>query len=186
MTRDAVRARIADTAITLFAERGFDQVTVEQIAAAVGISARSFNRYFPAKEDTVMCGAELWGETVRDAFAARPTEEPIWDSLCAAFDQMLAISEADHERQKLTMRVLISAPTLRARNLEKHLAWARMLVPLARTRLTGHDGDVRAEAIVQAGLACFDVALMTWARSDEERSPREILRITFDATIFTL
>lgn len=186
MTRDAVRARIADTAIELFAEHGFDRVTVDQIAATVGISARSFNRYFPAKEDTVMGDAEVGGETVRDAFTARPADEPVWSSLCAAFDLMLATSEADRAQQKLTMRVLISAPTLRARNLEKHLGWARMLVPLVRERLTGHDADVRAEAIVQASLACFDVTLVAWAQADEDRSPRDILRITFDATIFTV
>lgn len=187
MTRDAVRARIADVAIGLFAEHGFDRVTVDQIAAAVGISARSFNRYFPAKEDTVMGGAETWGEMVRDAFAARPADEPVWASLCAALDRMLAESEADQARQKLMMRVLISAPTLRARNLEKHLAWARMLVPLVRERLTvdDADADVRAEAIVQAGLACFDVALISWAHPGEDRSPRVMLRIAFDAIIFT-
>lgn len=187
MTRDAVRARIAETAINLFAEHGFDRVTVDQIAATVGISARSFNRYFPTKEDTVMGDAAAWGEFVRDAFAARPADEPVWASLCAAFDLMLAESEVDQARQKLTMRVLISAPTLRARNLEKHLAWAQMLVPLVGDRLAGHgtDVDVRAEAIVQASLACFDVALIAWAQPDEERSPRAILRITFDAATFT-
>jgi hypothetical protein len=79
------------------------------------------------------------------------------------------------------MRVLISAPTLRARNLEKHLAWAEMLIPLVTARLTGDDTRLRAETIVQASLACLDVALITWARSEEDRSPSAILRITFDA-----
>lgn len=185
MTRDAVRARIADAAIDLFAEYGFDRVTVDQISATVGISARSFNRYFPAKEDTVMGDMTVWGETVCDAFAARPADESVWASLCAAFDLMLATSQQDQARQKLTMRVLMGAPTLRARNLEKHLAWARMLVPLVRERLTGRDADVRAEAVVQASLACFDVALVAWAQPDEDRSARAILRITFDAAIFT-
>lgn len=183
MTRDAVRARIADTAIELFAEHGFDQVTVDQIAATVGISTRSFNRYFPTKEDAVMADAAVWGDIVRDAFAARPADEPVWASLGAAYDLMLSTSEADQARQKLAMRVLVSAPTLRARNLEKHLAWARMLVPLVAARLTGEDAEVRAEAVVHASLACFDVALVTWAQPDEHRSPRTILRITLDAAV---
>jgi AcrR family transcriptional regulator len=182
MTRDAVRARIADTAIDLFAERGFDQVTVDQIAATVGISTRSFNRYFPTKEDAVMSDSAAWGEAVRDAFDARPADEPVWTSLRESYDAMITASAAEQERQKRAMRVLISAPTLRARNLEKHLAWARMLAPLVAARLAGPDRDLRAEAIVQASLACLDVALITWARPDEDRSPAAILRIAFDAS----
>ncbi len=180
MTRDAVRARIADTAIDLFAEHGFDQVTVDQIASTVGISTRSFNRYFSTKEDAVMGDGLLWGGFVRDALAARPADEPVWSSLCAAYDSMLTTSDAQRDRQKLAMRVLNSAPTLRARNLEKHLAWAQMLTPIVASRLNGSDADVRAEAIVQASLACFDVALVTWARVDEDRSPSTILRLVFD------
>lgn len=181
MTRDAVRARIADAAIDLFAEHGFDHVTVDQIASSVGISTRSFNRYFPAKEDVVMGEGAAWGELVRDAFAARPAQEPVWSSLQAAYQSMLATSSGQQDRQKLAMRVLVSAPTLRARNLEKHLAWAQMLAPLVAARLTGTDVGVRAEAIVQASLACLDVALITWARDDEHRSAGAILQATFDA-----
>lgn len=179
MTREAVRARIADTAIDLFAEHGFDQVTVDQIAAAVGISARSFNRYFPTKEDAVMGDTTAWGELVRDALAARPSDEPAWSSLHAALDALLAVPGTDEDRQKRSMRVLISAPTLRARNLEKHLAWAEQLVPLVAERLDGHDATLRAEALVQAGLACLDVALLTWSQPHETRSPRTILGIAF-------
>lgn len=160
-------------------------MTVDQIAASVGISARSFNRYFPTKEDAVMGDAAAWGEFVRHAFAARPRDESLWDSLFVSFDSMLAAFETNQERQKVTMRVLISTPALRARNLEKHLAWARMLVPLAAERLDGADTHVRAEVIVQTSLVCLDVALITWAQPDEPRTPRAVLRIAFDTATFT-
>ena len=52
VARDAVRSHVAAVAVGLFASEGFDEVTVEQIAAAAGISPRSFHRYFAAKEDT--------------------------------------------------------------------------------------------------------------------------------------
>ncbi|WP_228373636.1 TetR family transcriptional regulator [Demequina soli] len=180
IARDAVRARISEVAVDLFDTHGFDEVTVEQIAAAVGVSTRSVHRYFPAKEDTVVADPAGLGERVRDAFAARPEDEPVWDGLLASYEALLAAPGRDEQRGKKAMRVLGSTPALRARNLEKHLLWARLLTPLVAARLGGRDAPLRAEAIVQSSLACFDIALTAWAESDDETGA-DLLRRTFAA-----
>ncbi|MFD6138474.1 TetR family transcriptional regulator [Promicromonospora sp. NPDC060271] len=180
--RDAVRARITEIALDLFAEHGFDQVTVEQIAAAAGMSGRTFHRYFPAKEDVVVGEPEQWGEFVRDAFAARPADEPVWDSLLASFEAFvdLLAQNGRVQRGKVAMRVLVSTASLRARNLEKHQLWGRMLVPLVAARLAdGDDTALRAEIIVQAALACLDVAFTTWANVDDDTTISELLERSF-------
>lgn len=179
--RDAVRARITEVALDLFAEHGFEKVTVDQIAAAAGMSGRTFHRYFPAKEDVVVGEPEQWGEFVRDAFAARPAGEPVWDSLLAAFEafnDFLAESGRD-QRGKVAMRILVSTASLRARNLEKHQLWGRMLVPLVAARLADDDAALRAEIIVQAALACLDVAFTTWANVDDDTTISELLERSF-------
>lgn len=180
--RDAVRARITEIALDLFAEHGFDQVTVDQIATAAGMSGRTFHRYFPAKEDVVVGEPEQWGEFVRDAFAARPADEPVWDSLLASFEAFIGfLAESGRvQRGKFAMRVLVSTASLRARNLEKHQLWGRMLVPLVAARLPD-DGDtaLRAEIIVQAALACLDVAFTTWANVDDDTTISELLERSF-------
>ena len=180
--RDAVRARITEIALDLFAEHGFAQVTVDQIAAAAGMSGRTFHRYFPAKEDVVVGEPEQWGEFVRDTFAARPADEPVWDSLLAAFEAFngfLAESGRD-QRGKVAMRILVSTASLRARNLEKHQLWGRMLVPLVAARLPDDDHTaLRAEIIVQAALACLDVAFTTWANIDDDTTISELLERSF-------
>ena len=56
LTRRAVRAEIAHKATELFLQQGFDQTTIEQIAAAVGTSGRNVFRYFATKEDMVLAG----------------------------------------------------------------------------------------------------------------------------------
>ncbi|MFD7025719.1 TetR family transcriptional regulator [Promicromonospora sukumoe] len=84
-----MRARITEIALELFAERGFEQVTVEQIAAEAGMSARTFHRYFPAKEDVVIGDPARGGEFVRGVLAGRPQDEPVWDSLRLAFDALV-------------------------------------------------------------------------------------------------
>jgi AcrR family transcriptional regulator len=170
-TRDAVRAQLAETAIGLFAEHGFDQVTVEQIAAEAGISARSFHRYFPAKEDAVIGDATQWGEVVATAVASRPEGEEPWDSLREAYLDLVA-QPADVESGRRTMRVLMSTASLRARNLEKHLAWAEALIPIVEARLAGRNQDaqahLRAQTLVHSSLACFDVAMTTWAHAEDD------------------
>lgn len=179
ITRASVRAHIAEVAVELFSLRGFDNVTVEEIAAAVGISARSFHRYFQAKEDTVIGDPTAWGEFVRDEFAARPESEPVWHALHASFDALLGLGGEQGEQQKRGLRVLGSAPSLRARHLEKHLYWERLLTPLVEDRLPGEDAALRARVVVQASIVCFDVALSTWASEGEQRSPQEILSAAF-------
>ncbi len=180
-TRAAVRAQIAEAALDLFAEHGFDEVTVEQIAAAAGISTRSFNRYFPAKEDAILGDTEPWGVLVRDTLENRPVNEPVWESLRHAFSALLAMSDMSGERQKRGMRVLNSAPSLRARNLEKHLGWASTLTPIVARRIGGADADLRAYAVVQCAIACFEAALNAWAIAGETRSPDELLALSFGA-----
>jgi AcrR family transcriptional regulator len=182
ISRDAVRARITEVALDLFAEHGFDQVTVDQIAAAAGMSGRTFHRYFPAKEDVVVGEPERWGEFVRDTFAGRPADEPVWDSLLSTFQAFIGLLAQDGraQRGKVAMRLLVSTASLRARNLEKHQLWGHMLLPLVAARLADdEDTALRAEIVVQAALACLDVAFTTWANTDDDTTISELLDRSF-------
>ncbi|MBT2585398.1 TetR family transcriptional regulator [Arthrobacter sp. ISL-95] len=180
VTRDVVRQRLSDVAIDLFAERGFEGVTVEQVAAAAGVSTRSVHRYFPAKEDMVVGTLTDYGERVAEAFAARTTDERAIKSLHAAYSTMLG-TRAQTDRDKIAIRLLSSTPSLRARNFEKHLQWAELLTPVVAHRLNGDHALIRAKVIVQASLCAFDVALATWAETDEMQGLQEILSTTFGA-----
>jgi AcrR family transcriptional regulator len=180
ITRDAVRTRLSGLAIDLFLEYGFENVTIEQIADAAGISARSVHRYFPAKEDMVVGDPAEYGSMVKTAFADRPVEEPVLSSLRAAFTLLLDRGGNDI-RAKAALCVMTSVPALRARNHEKHLLWASLLIPLVAARLAGSDADLRAQVLVQTALACFDVALTAWVIPGETRTPAELLDVAFDA-----
>ncbi|NII40513.1 AcrR family transcriptional regulator [Curtobacterium flaccumfaciens] len=171
ITRDAVRARLAAVAIARFDADGFDRVTVEQVAAEAGISARSFHRYFPAKEDAVIGDPARHGAALAAAFRARPEGEPVWTALQESFASMLVLGGGDDpETGRRSVRVMLSTPSLRARNLEKHHAWAEVLLPLvaARLGLGETDGDLRARTVVQAALSCFDVSVATWAAGEDD------------------
>lgn len=178
VTRDIVRQQLSDVAIDLFAERGFECVTVEQVAAVAGVSTRSVHRYFPAKEDMVVGTLAANGELVRAALEARPADEPVMKSLHAAYADMLA-SRPQTERDKVAIRLLSSTPSLRARNVEKHLAWAELLTPIVAERLTGADIPIRARVSVQISLSALNVAMTSWAEDNETRTLREMLDVAF-------
>lgn len=178
MTRDLVRQQLSDVAIDLFAERGFECVTVEQVAAAAGVSTRSVHRYFPAKEDMVVGALAANGGLVKQALAARSMDEPVMEALHSAFAAMLR-SRPQTIQDRKAIRLIASTPSLRARNVEKYLAWAELLTPLVEQRLDGADTSVRSSAIIQAGLAAFSVALTAWAETEETRPIDEMLRIAF-------
>ncbi len=165
-TREAVRDEVRRHAIELFTERGFDATRTDDIAAAVGISPRSFFRYFATKEDVLVGGSIAFGSHVRAALEARPAHEPVWTSLRRALDPLVT-AMADERRQSLeTMTIIMSAGSLRAHHFEKHLAWERELVPVVEQRLEpAHDKRLRAQTLTHTALACLDVALAAWVES---------------------
>lgn len=167
LTRDAVRANVADAALVLFDENGFDQTTVEDIVTAVGISPRSFFRYFPSKEDVVIGDLVIAGTELRDNVARRLPENTVWQALRGAMGDGADQIDADPARWLRIMRVINSAPSLRARNLEKHLTWSALLIPVIAAHADSPPrlADLPARALVGTAFACLDAALASWTET---------------------
>src|SRR6478735_7506224 len=87
--RGAVRDEVMRQAWLLFSEQGFEATTVDQIAAAAGMSRRTFFRYFAGKDELVLARLVESGENVAEALRGRPADEPVWKSLRRAFDGQL-------------------------------------------------------------------------------------------------
>lgn len=163
-TWQAVRAEIAASALPLFLESGFDAVTVEQIAAAAGISRRSFFRYFDTKEDVLIGDAIAQGEVLRHALQARPLEESAWDALRAAFYALRA-PETSREAEMALTRMCNDTPSLHARHVEKQLRWQELLAPELAKRIDHVPEGARhlhARAIIATALVCLDLAFQAW------------------------
>ncbi len=80
-------------ALRLFEERGFASVTVDEIAAEAQISARTFYRYFPAKEDVLQVVTDRRSEALANTLAARPADEPPLQSLRQALEAVLSAED---------------------------------------------------------------------------------------------
>lgn len=79
-----MRARLSAIALQLAVERGVAAVRTEDIAAAAGVSPRTFNNYFPSKEAAIVGVAAIRADVFCAALRARPADEPLPDTLRAA------------------------------------------------------------------------------------------------------
>lgn len=84
-SKQATRAALAGAAKQLFAEHGFEETTVRDIAAAAGVTERTFYRYFDGKEALLAGEFQSWLEILGDAIRSRPPDEPPLDAVQHAF-----------------------------------------------------------------------------------------------------
>lgn len=183
-TRRAVQNEIGALALDLFLERGFADVTVDEICARAGISSRSFFRYFATKEDTVLGRLAQAGTRLQAALEARPAAEAPWDALRAAFRVLIAEFAESGVALRATTRLLLETPGLRARQLERQLYWQDLLIPdIARRIGSGPSGtrELRARALVASALACLDAAGVAWATAEDGSRIETFLDAAFDA-----
>ncbi len=73
LKQEAVREAISEAAMDLFAAKGFDQTTVEEVAQAAGVSRRSFFRYYEGKDDLLAQGVVDYGKVLAEAVKASPS-----------------------------------------------------------------------------------------------------------------
>src|SRR4051812_17485169 len=100
--REMIRERLSSAARDLFAERGFDHVTVDEITEAAGVSRRTFFRHFPTKEDAIFGQMELLGRGIAGTLASCPDEMSAWAALRVATRMMF---EGITERPAASLRL---------------------------------------------------------------------------------
>ncbi|MDP4503396.1 TetR/AcrR family transcriptional regulator [Nonomuraea turcica] len=163
-TRNVVRSLIARTAIELFAAKGYDDTTLDEVAAAAGVSRRTLFNYFRNKEDLALGGLSEQGELIAARLAERPADEDVWASLRAAF-QVLEEIEMTAERRLEMITLLFGNDALRAGHAEKQGRWQELLAPLIEPRLPDSDRRaLQARAIAAAAITCLQAANEEWAR----------------------
>ncbi|MCT9139144.1 TetR/AcrR family transcriptional regulator [Streptomyces violarus] len=163
-TRSVVRALLTKTALELFATKGYDDTTLEEIAAAAGVSKRTLFNYFRNKEDLALNGLSEQGELIAARLAERPADEDPWTSLRAAFQVLEEIDLTAERRLEMTT-LLFGNESLRAGHAEKQARWQDLFAPLIEPRLPDCDHRaLQARAIAAAAITCLQAAAEEWLR----------------------
>ena len=167
---------IARVAVTLFAERGYDAVTMEDVAQAIGISRRSLFRYFATKADLVWDGIDPAVDEFRRQLADAPTDIPVFDAFTAAYVAAIAPRSIELDLARTRLRIIDAHPEVVPLASPRLNANADLLTEFLRARVPGIGDTVQLQAISQAIAACCFTALKFWATSTDDETPDETLR----------
>ena len=122
-----LRRSVQQEALRLFAEQGYEDTTVEQIADAADISTTTFYRYFPTKEDVVL--DDDYDPIVEHIIGSGDDEEPLVTTVRTAIAAVAAAVEVDRDAALARLKLLASVPALRARQGAEGRKTLRLLHP---------------------------------------------------------
>jgi AcrR family transcriptional regulator len=172
--KQKTRWSIQEHALRLFQEQGYEQTTVDQIAAAAEISPSTFFRYFKTKEDVVI--EDEYDPLLLRLLAAEPSAEPplaaLRRALTAAFSQ---IGPQEMAMVYQRTRLMLGVPALRMRMLDNFTSSVDMLSTAVAAR-TGRDGrDLEVRAFAGAVTGALTAAIFAWVDGDGEQHLGELI-----------
>jgi AcrR family transcriptional regulator len=144
------RQAIATAALRLFAERGYEETTIADIAAAADVSPRTFFSYFPSKEDVVF--AEIDDRLAEVAERLRPTpgEAPMATIRRSIVDVLEAVVAEHRDYGPVQVALILERPALRARALQRMTDAQDAIEALLRELCPGIS---EIDAVAAAGIA---------------------------------
>jgi AcrR family transcriptional regulator len=171
--KSETRAALSWAAIRLIVERGAENVLVEDIAAAAGVSPRTFNNYFSSKGEAVAARhldrCRQMAHDLRD----RPAGEPLWDAIThvtlaqlAPGPEVTAHPVLDRERWMAGLRAMMQAPSLQAEMLRAGaLAETEVAAVVAARTGTDIERDLYPRLVAAAVIAANNVCQQQFIRT---------------------
>lgn len=165
-------SRLRAAAMELFAARGFEDVTVGDIAAATGVTERTFFRYFPDKREVLFASQDEYEAGFLDALKASTSTTPLALVTDALHGGAQFFDEVRRPYSRARQRVIDSSPALSEREAHKRASLVAALVTALTAR--GFDPDT-ASLAAQSGGAAFHLAFTAWIAEGESRPFSELL-----------
>src|SRR5215472_7738353 len=164
----ATRQALAIAALRLAVQRGLENVHVEDIADAAGVSARTFNNYFASKYEAICALAMERGQLVGEALRNRPPAEPLMDALISAAVEPYALATHVPDKEWIDgVRLVVISPALQGEYLRtQHAAQQSLAAAIAERVGTDLDTDMFPAVMAGAVSAAIQVAHERWLRSD--------------------
>lgn len=160
--RATSKAEITAVALDLFVRDGFEETTVDALAAAAGISRRTLFRYFPSKNDIV------WGEfseqvgRLRALFAMAGPDEPMFDVIRRSIVAFNDYGPGSEPELRARMSLITTAPALQGHAMLRHQEWCDAIADFVAQRRGLRPTDLVPTAIAQAALGVSTGTYRVW------------------------
>lgn len=149
-------------ALKLFASQGYDTTTVEEVAEAAGVSARTFFRYFPTKESVLYAHEHLWFQSMTEIYLAQPRSRSDIEALSATLVEFSTDLVLKRRSLQLYRRALVSSPTLRGRQQDRHVEEIDELAKAVAARRGLSSYDEGCALVAATALLTHRRALEAW------------------------
>jgi AcrR family transcriptional regulator len=178
--KTATRDRIRASALRLFREQGYDATTVEQIAAAAGVSHMTFFRYFPAKEDVAL--SDGYDPLIVAMLEQTPASWPLIRRIRAVLvDGFRLVYDAERDTLLAQNTLIVTTPALRERLWAQQIATQQLILQA----LSAGQGDPRPSfqdrVTVAACLAAASTAIPAWVEGGGTPELPDLIEQAFDA-----
>ena len=179
--KEQTRAQLEAIAVAMFDERGFDEVTVDDIVSAAEVSHRTFYRYFPSKEDVLFGDHNEKLESFRRAMVERPADESIFDALRRAALEFAQLYEELHGQDVRRARIIHNTPSLSLRVAERQVAWELALTPIVAEQLGRmSEADPRPRLLAVCTIGAMRAATDRWIALGATTPLRDLVDTSFE------
>jgi AcrR family transcriptional regulator len=174
--KQQTRDTIATAALRLFAERGYDETTLAEIAEAADVSPRTIFGYYESKEDILLCNESAFLEMLKSKLDERPPGTTTFDAIRG----FLSSVGPPDEEAKLRKQILTANPALQMRMRARHAQLEPILAESVAKDLDAGPDDIRPQLVAASMMAAFMAVrerLFEAASGDEPTSHEEAMRI---------
>ena len=171
------RGRLERAALELYAERGFEQTTVAEIAERAGLTERTFFRHFADKREVLFAGGEVLRELLVGAVAGASDSVAPIEAVAAALEAAGALLQERREYARQRQAVIAANAGLRERELIKLASLASALAGALRLRGVT---EPAASLTAEAGIAVFKIAFERWVGETSRQELPQLIRESFD------
>ncbi len=171
------RGRLEQAALALYAERGFDNTTVAEIAERAGVTERTFFRHFADKREVLFGGAGGLQDLLVGTVASAPASLAPLDAVAAGLEAAGALFEEYRATVRQRAAIIAATPELRERELIKLTVLSAALADTLRGRgLSGPAASLTAEVAT----AVFRITFDQWIEETNERTFAALVRESLD------
>lgn len=158
------RADIERVALDLFTRHGFDETTVDDIAAAAGIARRTFFRYYASKNDIVWGEFDVLLRGLDEWLSNAPADVPMLEVLAGAVVRFNALPPEAVAAHRARMSLILHVPALQAHSTLRYAAWRAVVARFAAGRLGEPVDALLPQLVGHVALGAAVAAYERWLR----------------------